>query len=458
MFALRVLASARPLVVRAGPQFIYTPRLSFSSTTSIFALTPILLARPPIAKKPATPTPTPKPTPVEEDDESVLAATTANSDDPLDVEYRKFVERHHAAQLQQQRQREKKLQQQQQTSSQQQSQSYQGRFQHGGRGGNTRMANANSVIRVTDDSGGNMQVFPTLDEAHAAARTGGFLLRQTSEFPPSYMFIKRPDILRNDQITHPVLTVISETGENLGQLRIDEALRRATSANLDLILVGENPPAARITDFGKYRTEQEGQEGRTSPPLASSRCASAPSATTTTSRRASIRSSVSRERQTGPHCSFTLSARAISTSTAPPPRSSISRRNSAKRLHRRQGTHHAGQGRQHDVLAQEEENNAPPKAKKNITGGLLSSSFTLPAQTPAESASTAAASRCRARRRTAARRRRVVGDGQTFARARCAAALRVDSPAHSRAAAPPKRSDTSGSRTAVGSVASSVAF
>lgn len=119
------------------------------------------------------------------------------------------------------------------------------------------MANANSVIRVTDDSGGNMQVFPTLDEAHAAARTGGFLLRQTSEFPPSYMFIKRPDILRNDQITHPVLTVISETGENLGQLRIDEALRRAASANLDLVLVGENPPAARITDFGKFRTEHK---------------------------------------------------------------------------------------------------------------------------------------------------------------------------------------------------------
>lgn len=115
------------------------------------------------------------------------------------------------------------------------------------------------MVRVTD-ANGVLQVFGSIDEANAAARAGGNILRQISDNPVTYLFQKRPDIVRNEQITYPVLQVISETGENLGQLRFDEALRRATSIELDLVLVSENPPVARIVHYGKYRMEQKAKK------------------------------------------------------------------------------------------------------------------------------------------------------------------------------------------------------
>jgi translation initiation factor IF-3 len=53
------------------------------------------------------------------------------------------------------------------------------------------------------------------------------------------------------------LRVIGAEGENLGVISLEEALKEAEKANLDLIEISPNavPPVAKIMDFGQYRYE-----------------------------------------------------------------------------------------------------------------------------------------------------------------------------------------------------------
>lgn len=53
--------------------------------------------------------------------------------------------------------------------------------------------------------------------------------------------------------------MIDEDGEQVGVMNKMEALRRASDAGLDLVLISPNakPPVARIMDYGKYRFEQQ---------------------------------------------------------------------------------------------------------------------------------------------------------------------------------------------------------
>jgi translation initiation factor IF-3 len=53
--------------------------------------------------------------------------------------------------------------------------------------------------------------------------------------------------------------IIDEEGQQLGVVPIDEALRRAEEAGLDLIEVAATavPPVCRIADLGKFRFEQD---------------------------------------------------------------------------------------------------------------------------------------------------------------------------------------------------------
>ena len=50
-----------------------------------------------------------------------------------------------------------------------------------------------------------------------------------------------------------------ENGEQLGILHIDEAIRRAEAAGLDLVEVQPNvdPPVCKILDYGKYKYEAQ---------------------------------------------------------------------------------------------------------------------------------------------------------------------------------------------------------
>lgn len=58
----------------------------------------------------------------------------------------------------------------------------------------------------------------------------------------------------NHSIRAKELRVIGPTGENLGVISLEEALKKAADFNLDLIEISPNanPPIAKISDFGKY--------------------------------------------------------------------------------------------------------------------------------------------------------------------------------------------------------------
>lgn len=62
----------------------------------------------------------------------------------------------------------------------------------------------------------------------------------------------------NHQIRASELRVIGPKGENLGVISLNEALKKAEEAGLDLIEISPNavPPVAKISDFGKYQYEE----------------------------------------------------------------------------------------------------------------------------------------------------------------------------------------------------------
>lgn len=66
------------------------------------------------------------------------------------------------------------------------------------------------------------------------------------------------DVRVNERIRAPQVRLISESGEQLGIKPIQEALRIAYEAELDLVEVAPQaePPVARIMDYGKYKYEQ----------------------------------------------------------------------------------------------------------------------------------------------------------------------------------------------------------
>lgn len=56
--------------------------------------------------------------------------------------------------------------------------------------------------------------------------------------------------------------IVGSTGEQLGVLKLSDALRKAQSLGMDLIEVAPtaNPPVCKIVDFGKYRYDLAKQE------------------------------------------------------------------------------------------------------------------------------------------------------------------------------------------------------
>lgn len=74
----------------------------------------------------------------------------------------------------------------------------------------------------------------------------------------------QPPLIRvNHRIRAREVRVINgATNEQLGVMRLQDALRKAEEMGLDLVEVAPNadPPVCRIVDFGKYRYEQAKQE------------------------------------------------------------------------------------------------------------------------------------------------------------------------------------------------------
>ena len=57
----------------------------------------------------------------------------------------------------------------------------------------------------------------------------------------------------------PAVRLVDETGENVGVVAIDDAIRRAEAAGLDLVEVSgaADPPVCKILDFGKFKYEEQ---------------------------------------------------------------------------------------------------------------------------------------------------------------------------------------------------------
>jgi translation initiation factor IF-3 len=63
----------------------------------------------------------------------------------------------------------------------------------------------------------------------------------------------------NHEIRVPSVRLVDETGENVGIVPIDDALRRAEAAGLDLVEISgqADPPVCKILDLGKFKYEAQ---------------------------------------------------------------------------------------------------------------------------------------------------------------------------------------------------------
>ena len=72
----------------------------------------------------------------------------------------------------------------------------------------------------------------------------------------------KQELPTNRQIRAKEVQLISEKGEKLGLLPLNEALEKAEEVDLDLVLVAPNanPPVCKIMNYGKYKFEQAKRE------------------------------------------------------------------------------------------------------------------------------------------------------------------------------------------------------
>ena len=63
----------------------------------------------------------------------------------------------------------------------------------------------------------------------------------------------------NDQIRFPRVRVIDEQGNNLGDMPTADAVRLAEERGLDLVIINpkEDPPIAKIVNYGKFKYQKE---------------------------------------------------------------------------------------------------------------------------------------------------------------------------------------------------------
>ena len=61
----------------------------------------------------------------------------------------------------------------------------------------------------------------------------------------------------NERIRVPEVRLVGPNGEQVGIVRVEDALRLAAEADLDLVEVAPmaRPPVAKLMDFGKYKYE-----------------------------------------------------------------------------------------------------------------------------------------------------------------------------------------------------------
>ncbi|MBR5382094.1 MAG: translation initiation factor IF-3 [Oscillospiraceae bacterium] len=102
---------------------------------------------------------------------------------------------------------------------------------------------------------------------------GRFLSVRTDAVSRPFFVLREPFVWRctvisttahqiNEEITDAEVRLIGESGEQLGIMSAEEALKVAVEIGLDLVKIapGSNPPVCRVMDYGKYRFEQSKKE------------------------------------------------------------------------------------------------------------------------------------------------------------------------------------------------------
>lgn len=76
------------------------------------------------------------------------------------------------------------------------------------------------------------------------------------------VFSIKQDLPINRQIRAKEVQLIEDNGQKAGVIPFEEALEKAESKNLDLVLVAPNtnPPVCKIMNYGKYKFEQAKKE------------------------------------------------------------------------------------------------------------------------------------------------------------------------------------------------------
>ena len=105
--------------------------------------------------------------------------------------------------------------------------------------------------------------------ASGPALRGAFLLREGRHADETLQIKGGPistETRVNERIRVPEVRLIGPGGEQVGIVRIEDALRVAADADLDLVEVAPNarPPVCKIMDYGKfkYETAQKARESR----------------------------------------------------------------------------------------------------------------------------------------------------------------------------------------------------
>ncbi len=77
--------------------------------------------------------------------------------------------------------------------------------------------------------------------------------------------ISKKELQINEEIKDKEVRVISQTGSQLGLLKLEEALKAAYDVNLDLVKIAplSKPPVCKIMDYGKYKFEQTKKDKET---------------------------------------------------------------------------------------------------------------------------------------------------------------------------------------------------
>jgi translation initiation factor IF-3 len=88
-------------------------------------------------------------------------------------------------------------------------------------------------------------------------RTGAFLVPDGRHDEPEEHHISEPRI--NDRIRVAEVRLVGPNGEQVGIVRVEDALRLAQDADLDLVEVAPDarPPVCKIMDYGKFKYEAD---------------------------------------------------------------------------------------------------------------------------------------------------------------------------------------------------------